>query len=183
MRFLGALAALAMTGCIAVGTRTVVVQQVNVATVSPIPPPVATLPPSTPTGSLSGADICTGAPPDKISVTVGGQVVSITPLEADPIFGVGCQYIIQGNGPDDKSKYVNLFFAPEASFEHIRGISGSVTPIEDVGDDAYTAARPDGSQLWALVKGRGAAGVAIGGLWSVNRARLLASYVIALIGK
>ena len=101
-------------------------------------------------------------------------------LDSDPMFGSGCQYVF-GADTSGSMVYVNLFVAPEASFEAIRAISGSPTDVSGVGDAAYVAARPDGPELWVLVRGRGAVGVAIGGAWSVNRAITLARYVVGLM--
>jgi len=169
---------LALTGCVAVGARTVTVQQVGPSLATPTRV-LASSP--TPDGPLTGQDICRGISRQVVGQAIGGRIASVTPLEDSPIFGVGCQYKANKKPGSQVVYYANLYVAPESQFEAIRSISADVTPVTGIGDDAYTATRPDGPELWVLVRGRGAAGVAIGGAWSVNRARLLASYVVALL--
>jgi heat shock protein HslJ len=161
-----------------------------VAAPLPTPTRTATLPPASatsaqagiavPTANLMDVDICNRMPEDKLVHAMGRKLLNKKALAPSALFGSGCQYDF-GLGDDGKSYYVDLFVAPESVFANLQSISASVTPLTGIGDAAYTAIRPDGPMLWVLVKGKGALGVAIGGSWSVDKAQLLASYLIDLL--
>jgi hypothetical protein len=69
----------------------------------------------------------------------------------------------------------------EASFGKIRKMSAQPQPVSGIGNEAFTGVRPDGPQLWVLVKAHGTAGVMIGGAWTLDRAKALAELVVGLI--
>ena len=72
--------------------------------------------------------------------------------------------------------------APAASFEQAKSM-GPLTPIENLGDAAFTIDGEDAQQLWVLVQGRGAIVVAVGDVPNLDGARQLAGYLVAALMK
>jgi hypothetical protein len=60
---------------------------------------------------------------------------------------------------------------------------GSLTPIENLGDAAFTIDGEDAQQLWVLVRGRGAIVVAIGDVPHPGGARQMAGYLVGALAK
>jgi hypothetical protein len=158
-----ALSLLALTGCASIAGAT----------------PTAS--PASPTHAVPAeVDVCNRLDKDAVARIMERDLVKTAALPYAEPFGAGCQYIF-GLDSSGTVVYANLFVTSELSYDKIQLMSASVTPLKGLGDDAYTAVRPDGPQLWVLVKGRGAGGVAIGGAWSVERAKALADLLIDLL--
>jgi hypothetical protein len=128
----------------------------------------------------------TKSPCELISVDVVAQALGdalIKPPQPfqDDYLGDGCQYDA-GKDRSGHARFAYAAIAPAASFDATKTM-GSVTPIGDLGDAAFTIDGEDAQQLWVLVKGRGAIVVALGDAPNPSGARQIAGYLIAALSK
>ena len=116
-----------------------------------------------------------------VAQVLGGALIKAPQPFQDDFLGSGCQYDA-GEDRSGHARFAYAAIAPVTSFDQAK-MMGPVTPIENVGDAAFTIDGEDAQQLWVLVKGRGAIVVAIGDVPNPSGARQIAEYLIAAFAK
>jgi hypothetical protein len=114
-----------------------------------------------------------------IAQVLGGALTNAPQPFQDDYLGDGCQYDA-GKDRAGHARFAYIAIAPVTSFETTQE-SGPVTPIDDLGDAAFTIDGEDAQQLWVLMKGKGAIVVAIGDVPNPARARQIAGHLIAAL--
>ena len=122
---------------------------------------------------------CQLIPVDVVAQAMGGTLIKPPQPFHDDYLGDGCQYDA-GQDRAGQARFGYAAIAPIASFDQAKTM-GPVTPIENVGDAAFTIDGDDAQQLWVLVKGRGAIVVAIGDVPNPGGARQIAGYLITAL--
>jgi hypothetical protein len=124
---------------------------------------------------------CQLIPVDVIAEALGGVLTKPPQPFHDDYLGDGCQYDA-GKDRSGHARFAYAAIAPAASFEQAKSM-GSVTPIENLGDAAFTLDGEDAQQLWVLMKGKGAIVVAIGDVPNPSGARQIAGYLVGALTK
>jgi hypothetical protein len=114
-----------------------------------------------------------------VAQVLGGALTKPPQPFHDDYLGDGCQYDA-GKDRSGHARFGYVAIAPLASFEATKQL-GSVTPIGDLGDAAFTIDGEDAQQLWVLVKSKGAIVVALGDMPNPSGARQLAGYLIGTL--
>ena len=124
---------------------------------------------------------CEVIPIEAVAHVLGGQLIKPPQPFHDDYLGDGCQYDA-GKDRAGRARFAYAAIAPVSSFETAKSL-GPATPIENLGDAAFTIDGEDAQQLWVLLKSRGAVVVAIGDVPHLNGALQLAGHLIAALMK
>ncbi len=131
---------------------------------------------------LSTIDVCKAISVDDIISVLGRKLVS----DPKPIHlndngkDSGCAYSA-GKDAAGNAYFVYLVIAPVTDYQDTRKTGSAVTPINGLGDEAFTTNGADALQLWVLVKGKGAAVAAIGDQPNLAGEEKLVPLLLALL--
>jgi hypothetical protein len=121
--------------------------------------------------------ICDAIPLPVMETALGRPLVGAPEPFQDATLGDGCQYSA-GKDSSGNAYFAYVTKATEQQYQLNKTGGSAVTPVQGLGNEAFTTNGADAEQLWVLVRGKGAVMVAIGDAPKPAQARALIPYLL-----